>query len=95
MKYEYTDETKQKVRRILELGDKGYKKPESGYWVRVPEKWWREAMKGLKPIERCLLISLRIWGALRPSKSQLARELGVTRKTVVKYLKKLKIKKLL
>lgn len=62
------------------------------YWVRIPQKWWREDLRGLKPIERCLLISLRVWGAIRPSKSKLARELGATRKTIAKYLKILKKK---
>ena len=67
-------------------------KPESGYWVRVPEKWWRGALRGLKPIERCILISLRIAGAQKPSHSHLARELNTTRHTIIKYLKILKKK---
>ena len=67
-------------------------KPESGYWVRVPEKWWRGALHGLKPIERCILISLRIAGARKPTKSHLARELNTTRYTIIKYLKILKKK---
>ena len=67
-------------------------KPEKGYWIRVPEKWWRGALEGLKPIERCLLISLKVWGVIKPSKSKLARELGVSRYSVIKYLKKLKEK---
>lgn len=58
----------------------------------IPQKWWRGELKGLKCIERCLLISLRVWNQIRPSKSQLARELGVSRNSVVKYLKKLKEK---
>lgn len=70
-------------------------KSESGYWVRVPEKWWRGALSGLKPIERCILVSLRVWGARKPSQSRLARELNTTRKTIRKYLKILKKKGLL
>ena len=62
------------------------------YWVRIPQKWWREGLRGLKPIERCLLVSLRVWGAIRPSKSRLAKELSTTRKTITKYLKILKKK---
>ena len=66
------------------------KEYEKGYWVRIPEKWWRRALAGLKPIERCILISLRVWGPTRPTKSQLARELHTTRYTIIKYLKILK-----
>jgi len=83
------------VRVIKEKGDEGYKKAESGYWVRIPEKWWRGALKGLRPVERCLLISLRVWGARKPTKSQLARELSITRKTIAKNLKILKRKGLI
>lgn len=68
------------------------KKPEKGYWVPVPEKWWRGALQGLKPIERCILISLLIAGAKKPNHSQLARELITTRWTIIKYLKILKKK---
>jgi hypothetical protein len=67
-------------------------KSESGYWVRVPEKWWRGALVGCKPIERCILISLRVWGARKPTHSQLARELHTSRHTIIKYLKILKKK---
>lgn len=67
-------------------------KAEGGYWVRVPEKWWRGALRGLKPIERCILISLRIAGARKPTHSHLARELNTTRYTIIKYLKILKKK---
>ncbi|GAI14369.1 unnamed protein product, partial [marine sediment metagenome] len=60
---------------ISEKGDRGFKKPEIDYYVRVPQKWWRGGLKGLSGIERCILISLRVWGHLRPTTSQLAREL--------------------
>lgn len=92
MKIEYKKGDKETVILTPEKGDKGFRKPESGYWVRLPEKWWRGALRGLRPVERCLLISLRVWGAIRPSKSQLARELGITRKTCARYLKILKKK---
>jgi len=55
----------------------------------VPHKWWRRTLNGLRPIERCLLISLHIWGARRPSIRQLARELSVHRNTIKRGLKKL------
>jgi hypothetical protein len=71
------------------------KEQKSDYWVRVPQKWWRSALSGLKPIERCILISLLVWGEVRPSKSQLAKELNTTRWTIIKYLKILKKKGLL
>ncbi len=72
--------------------EKGVRIVKEDYYIKIPQKWWRIALKGLKPIERCLLISLRVWGAIRPSKSKLARELGVSRNSVVKYLKKLREK---
>lgn len=80
MKYIF-DQTKNVVRKVSE-----------GYWIRIPEKWWRNELHGLRPIERCLLISLRVAGARRPTKSFLARELTTTRYTIIKYLKILKEK---
>ena len=67
-------------------------KAESGYWVRIPEKWWRGALRGLRPMERCLMVSLRVWGARKPTKSQLARELGVSRLTIIRTFRKLRKK---
>jgi hypothetical protein len=95
MKIEIPKDRNAPVRIIKEKGDEGYKKPEGGYWVRIPEKWWRVALHGLKPIERCILISLRVAGAWKPNKSHLARELDTTRHTIIKYLKILKKKGLL
>jgi len=74
---------------------KQHGKFEKGYWVRVPEKWWRGALEGLRPTQRCIMISLRVWGARRPTISQLARELRTTRKTIAKNLKILKRKGLI
>jgi len=71
------------------------KKSEKGYWVRIPEKWWRGALQGLRPTQRCIMVSLRVWGARRPTISQLARELRTTRKTIAKNLKILKRKGLI
>lgn len=85
MKYEIDPKTNT-ARPIFEKGDKGYKKAESGYWVRIPEKWWRGALSGLRPVERCLLISLRVWGAYRPTTRQLAKELGIKWETAKKHL---------
>jgi len=93
MKIEYLGKDKNTVRIIKEKGEKGFRKPESCYWVRVPEKWWRYELKGLSCIQRCILISLRVWGHLRASKSQLARELGVSRLTIRKHFKILKEKR--
>jgi Transcriptional regulators len=61
----------------------------------VPHKWWRRTLSGLKPVERCLLISLHIWGQRRPSQRQLAKELRVHRDTIKKALAKLEKKGLL
>jgi len=88
MRVEYLPENK--VRLIPEKGDKEYKKAESGYWVRIPEKWWRGALLGLRPVERCLLISLRVWGAQKPSTRKLAKELGIKWETAKKGLTSLK-----
>ena len=73
----------EKPKEIAQKGD---------YWVRIPQKWWRKTLQGLKPIERCILISLRIAGAKNPSIAWLARELTTTRDTVRKYLKILRKK---
>lgn len=70
-------------------------KAEKGYWVRIPEKWWRGVLKGLRPTERCLLISLKVWGAVRPSTNKMAQELGITWRTADKGLKSLRKKGLL
>jgi hypothetical protein len=80
MKYIF-DETKNVVRKVKE-----------GYWIRTPAKWWRNDLHGLRPIERCLLISLRVWGHLRPSTNKLAKELGITWRTADKGLKILRKK---
>jgi hypothetical protein len=58
----------------------------------IPRKWWRETLKALKlrPIERCLLISLTLWGDYRPSTRVLARELGVKWETAKKGRENLK-----
>jgi len=71
------------------------KEPKKDYWVRIPQKWWRRDLQGLRPVERCIMVSLRIWGKRKPTKSQLARELATTRKTIAKYLKILKKKGLI
>jgi Transcriptional regulator, contains sigma factor-related N-terminal domain len=94
MKYEIDNKTNT-ARQIIEKGDKGYKKSETGYWVRIPEKWWRGALSGLRPVERCIMVSLRVWGARKPTKSQLARELGVSRLTIIRTFKKLRKKGIL
>jgi hypothetical protein len=91
MKYIF-DKEKNVVRQIIEKKDKDFKKPETGYWVRLPEKWWRGALSGLKPVERCLLISLKVWGSVAPSTNKLAQELGITWRTADKGLKSLKQK---
>ena len=60
--------------------------------IWIPHKWWREVLKGLTPMERCILISLGIWKDIKPSKSQLARELKTTTQTIRRNLKTLKEK---
>lgn len=77
---------KNRVKLVAEEDDK------KDYYVRIPQKWWRKRLAGLKPVERCLLVSLFVWGQIRPSKSQLARELGVSRLTIIRTFKKLKKK---
>jgi len=66
--------------RIIEKSEK------QDYWVRIPQKWWRETLSGLRPTQRCLLISLRIWGAKRAKIDQLAKELGIKWETAKKHL---------
>jgi hypothetical protein len=92
MKIEIPKDRNLPVRITKEPTDEGYKKPESGYWVRLPEKWWRGALRGLRPVERCLLISLKVWGHRSPSTNKLAKELGIKWETADKGLKSLRKK---
>jgi len=64
--------------------------PKSDFWVRIPQKWWRQELKGLNPIERCLLISIKLTGPRQPTIKHLARELNISKNTAKKYLRKLK-----
>jgi DNA-binding MarR family transcriptional regulator len=60
--------------------------------IFIPHGWWRSRLLGLTPMERCILISLGIWKNMKPSKSQLARELKTTTPTIRRNLKNLKKK---
>lgn len=92
MKIEIPKDRNLPVRITKERGDQGFKKPEIGYWIRIPEKWWRGALLGLRPVERCLLISKRIAGQIDPSVNKLAKELGIKWETADKGLKSLRKK---
>lgn len=72
------------------------KRKEKGFYVRIPKKWWFEALKGLRPIERCLLIDLRLYasptGFCWPSLRRLSSDLGIAINSTRKYLKSLEKK---
>jgi len=92
MKSEYTDETRTTVKLIPEPGDPGYKKTKKHYWPKTYQSWWRVFLKGLDPVERCIMQSLRIWGRRKFTQAELARELKISRWTVSRHMKELKDK---
>jgi len=90
MKSEYTDETKTTVKLIPEPGDPEYKKTEKNYRPKTYQSWWRVFLKGLSPVEKCIMQSLRIWGSRKFTKAKLARELEISRWTVHRHMKGLR-----
>ena len=58
------------------------------YWIRVPKKWWRNDLKGLTPLERCVLIDLKLYaneeGKCFPSMLTIAKDLEIARNSVLK-----------
>jgi len=87
MRYEYTDKSKNTVRRVIEPGDKDFKKFDYKTIGKIPQAWWRNTLKGLKPVARCLLVDSCVYGPKELNFSELAREYKTTRPTVKKYLK--------
>jgi len=77
-----------KVRILTKKGIKDARERDFRLWVS--QRWWRRDLKGLKPIERCILISYQMVGLKypRPSERFIARELGISRNSVSKYVKK-------
>ena len=75
----------------------GPEKPKKDWREWISQKWWRNDLKGLNPIERCILISWKIATSSKfiPSERFIARELGISRNTVAKYIRKLGKMKLL
>lgn len=77
--------------------EKDKEKPQKTFWVRTPKKWWLETLKGLNPIQRCLLISLRCYadrkGFCYPSLRRLSVDLGISINSTRKYLRILEEKK--
>ena len=82
-----------------------YKNPElpvsepkkaSDYWTRIPKKWWREGLKGLTPVERCVLIELKLYVEIdkkySPSQATMARDIEISKKSVIRGLKGLERK---
>jgi len=61
------------------------------FFIRTPKKWWLGALKGLNPIERCLLIDLRLYadptGFCYPSLRRLSSDLTISINSTRKYLK--------
>lgn len=68
-------------------------KEKKGYWVRVPKKWWLKDLKNLSPVERCILITLKIHANKEniawPAQDTIADELKITRMTIFRVMKKL------
>jgi len=83
---DFEREQKQKVSREEES-----KKLKRGVWVRVPKKWWLNELKELTPLERCVLVELRVYrnvdGRCFPSQKTIARDLRVSENSVLKGIK--------
>jgi len=76
---------------------KNKKADEKNWWIRIPKNWWRVALKGLTPHERCILITLRLYanreGYCYPSLRTISSDLNISINTTRKYLKDLEKKK--
>lgn len=83
-----------KLHHVLESKDPNFlvEKVKQDYFVKIPQKWWRGELKSLRPIERCLLVSLRILGQRSASTNHLAKELGITWRTTKKGIESLRKK---
>jgi hypothetical protein len=65
------------------------KPKQKDWWVKIPKRFWFTDLAGLNPIERCLLISLKLHknlqGLAYPSFRRLANELGISKDTARKH----------
>jgi len=80
-------------------GQKPAKKTKDGSWTIHPsQKQWREDMKGLDPVERCLLIDLNFYARADkncwPSIGTLKNNLSIGKSTVKLHMKALVKKRL-
>ena len=66
------------------------------WWIRVPRKWWLIELKNLSPVERCILITLKIHADKNniawPSYQLIANELKISKQTIFRVMKTLKKK---
>lgn len=69
------------------------------WWIRIPKKWWLNDLKKLTPLERCVLIELKLYAnrenSCYPAQSTLARDLNLDFKTIRKGISGLKKKRYL
>lgn len=68
-----------------------YQKPkQKDWWVKIPKRFWFQDLKGLNPIERCLLVSLRLYrnpqGLAYASFRRMANDLGISKDTARKHI---------
>lgn len=66
------------------------KPKQKDWWIKIPKRFWFKDLAGLNPVERCLLISLRLHqnlqGTAYPSFRRLANELGISKNTAHKHI---------
>ena len=77
---------------IPEQKTEDYKGPKRWPSRKIPQSWWRKTLHGLRPIEKCLLISLSLYRTEKPTPYGLKKELKIKWETADKWLKILKEK---
>jgi len=71
---------------------KANNKTKDGTWTIHPsEKQWREAMEGLNPVQRCLLVDLNFYARTNdncwPPEALLAKNLNIGKRTIERNIK--------
>jgi|AntAceMinimDraft_8_1070364.scaffolds.fasta_scaffold78096_3 hypothetical protein len=92
-KYEQEQkEAKKRYEKLMGLTTSGPKrKKQRTWWTRISTNLWRELMKDLKPIQRSIYVSLKLYasneGYCYPSNRLLAKELNVDKDTILENIK--------
>ena len=76
-----------------------YQKKDGSWKIHPSQSQWRESMKTLNPVQRCLLVDLNFYARTKkecyPSEETLARNLNISKKTVARNIKILTRKRLI